>query len=144
MTKVGEELVALRDGDGIIYPATVVDWARDHPESALHRQFEWDLERAAREHWLYRARQLISVHVRSDDGHRTTIALQIDASHGGGYRQLDDVLSSAELRRAAVEQAVGELVRWKDRNSHLRQELHGIFRSIDRVERVVLARDEAA
>lgn len=133
MTKVGEELLALADDDGVIFPDQVVDWARGHPKSALHAQFQWDVARAAREHWLWQARQLIAVHVVDDAGHRQTISLSIDRGHGGGYRPLDQVLANDELRRLAVGQAIGEALRWRERNSHL-LELRPVFRSIERLE----------
>jgi hypothetical protein len=136
MTPVGEEIVALTASDGRIYPSVVVDWAEIHPESALHRQFPWDDAVAAREHRLWKARQLISLHVVDLAGDRTTISLQIDRPMGGGYRDMGEVLSTAELRRMAVEQAVGELHRWVARHRHL-GELQTIFRAVDRVARQI-------
>lgn len=133
MTKIGDELLALADDEGIIYPATVVDWAQSHPDSALHEQFEWDERRAAHQYWLYTARKLIAVHVVNVAGERQTIALTIDYPTGG-YRPMDSVLENAELRRQAVLQALRELQRWSERNERL-TELTPIFRTITRVAR---------
>jgi len=134
MTPVGEEIVALRASDGRIYPSVIVDWAEAHPESALYRQFPWDDAVAAREHRLWKARQLISLHVVDLAGDRTTISLEIDRTMGGGYRDLGSVLSTSELRRMALEQAIGELHRWADRYKHL-EELQAVFRAVGRVAR---------
>jgi hypothetical protein len=134
MTPVGQEIVALTATDGSIYPNVVVDWAQANPESELHRHFKWDINKAAREHWLWQARQLIAIHVVDLRRDRMTISLQIDRGRGGGYRHLGNVLSNAELRRQACEQAIGELHRWAERHRHL-SELQGIFRAVDRVAR---------
>lgn len=135
MTKIGDELVALARRDGLIYPPDVVAWARAHPLSATGVTFQWDVEKAAYQHWLDHARRLISVHVVTDAGERQTISLVVDRNHGGGYRRMDEVLNNAELRRAAIEDAVRELVRWKDRHAHLRQELQPLLRAVDRAAR---------
>jgi hypothetical protein len=107
-----------------------VEWARKNRSSALHRQFQWDVRKAAYEHWLSQARQLIAVHVVSEAGHRQTINLVIERPTGG-YRPLDQVLNTATLREAAVNQAFGELERWADRHRHLSQEFGHVFAAIN-------------
>lgn len=129
---VREELEQLVDINGLLHPRAVVEWARNHPGSELHRAFEWNVEKAAYAHWLWQARQLIIVHVRDDFGERTTFSLVSDRRHGGGYRDLEEVLNTEEMRQEAVTQALAELQRWRDRHTHLRPELAGIFRAIDR------------
>ena len=111
MNPVALEIVALTASDGKIYPSVVVAWAQANPDSELHRRFEWDIEKAAHEHWLWQARQLISIHVVDLAGDRTTISLEIDRTRGGGYRDMGAVLSNADLRRMATEQALRELHR---------------------------------
>lgn len=138
MTKIGDELVALRRGDGLIHASDVVTWARAHRRSALGATFEWDVNKAAYQHWLNHARRLISVHVVSVAGERQTISLVLDRTKGGGYRRMNDVLDNAEMRRAAVEDALKELFRWKDRHEHLR-ELGAVFQAVDRMARTVVA-----
>lgn len=44
---VKSELDALRDSDGNITPVQVLAWAKDHPESAIYRSFEWDDSKAS-------------------------------------------------------------------------------------------------
>lgn len=133
-TRIGDELQALRASDGRWYPSIVVDWARANPDSALYRALEWDDRRAADEHRLSQARQLIAIHIVDEQGDRSTIALVIDRGYGGGYRDLGEVLSNAQLRRLATEQALAELRRWQERNKHL-VELDGVFRAIGSVTR---------
>ena len=51
-------LITLADDNGHINPLRVIDDARD-PKSPLHDEFPWDVNEAARLHWLDRARELI-------------------------------------------------------------------------------------
>jgi hypothetical protein len=52
-------IIALADKNGgLLQPEEVVNAARD-PQSPLHTQFEWNVEKAAEQHWLATACQLI-------------------------------------------------------------------------------------
>ena len=130
---VADELRALSDNQGLIHAPRVVEWAQLNPDSALYREFNWNVEKAAYDHWVWRARQLIALHIVSETGERRTISLAIDRKQGGGYRDLGEVITNEELRRAAVTQALAELQRWCNRNSHLERELGVLFRSIKRL-----------
>ena len=46
--QVRAEVLKLKRQDGSYSPADLVDWAEDHPKSALHSQFEWGDEKAGR------------------------------------------------------------------------------------------------
>ncbi len=56
--KLREELRPFHE-KGIMNPEELVAWAEDHPESCLHRAFQWDDEKAAHEYRLSQARGLI-------------------------------------------------------------------------------------
>ena len=133
---IRDELTALiRDG-GSLNPHEVVDWARGNPDSALHRSLEWDDEKAAEHYRVWQARRLIAIHVVSADGERTTISLMPDRFSGTGYRPVDRVMSNADLRAMALQQAVEELRRWEHRYRHL-TELAQVFAALDQAERRV-------
>lgn len=123
---IESELVALTDEEGFIKPRVVVDWARENPESEIHKHIEWDDAKAAEAHRLDQARRLIVVHVRSEEGERATISLVQDRNPGGGYRHMGAVMSNAELRLMALRQALRELRRFEQRYRHL-QELGRVF-----------------
>lgn len=127
------ELEALITDDGRLYARQVVEFARQNPNSELHNRFQWDLEQAAYLHWLSTARRLIAVYVTSETGERTTISLSVDRLNGGGYRNAAEVLSTAAMRRMAVEDALAEVQRWRERCSHLAPELGQIFAAIDQL-----------
>lgn len=116
-----DEILALTDENELIHPARVVEWARENPESELHGQFEWDNAKAAHEYRLHQARRLIAVHVVDDSGDRRVISLVTDRSKGGGYRDLQTVLSNDEMRRIALRQALGEFNRVRVKYEHLRE-----------------------
>ena len=127
------ELDSLITDDGRIFARSVVEFARANPNTELHARFQWNLEQAAYQHWLSTARRLISVYVSTEAGERRTISLTVDRLNGGGYRDRDEVLATAEMRRMAVEDALAEILRWRERNSHLAPELGQIFSAIDRL-----------
>jgi hypothetical protein len=132
---IADELLALRDkDDGKIYPRVVVDWARANPDSELHnhRFFNWNVEEAAYDRWVDQARKLIALYIVAETGERKTISLMIDRTNGGGYRDLDEVMTNAELRRRALMEAATELLRWCDRHQHFK-EFRPVFRALDRV-----------
>ena len=56
-----------------------------------------------------------------------------DNKGGGDNRDPDNVLSSAEMRRAAVAQSIAELRQWRERHRHL-TELSEFFDAIDSEE----------
>lgn len=129
--QIADELDRLWSDDGMLYADDVVRFARRHPGSALHQQFEWDDALAAEQHRLAQARRLIAIHLVSAPRQRRTISLVVDRPVGGGYRDLGAVLSHAEMRRLALSQALAEVQRWAQRHDHLR-ELEPVFAAIER------------
>lgn len=129
-----DEILALTDEDEMIHPSRIVEWARENPESELFGQFEWNDTKAAHEYRLHQARRLIAVHVVDDSGDRRVISLVTDRSKGGGYRDLQTVLSSAEMRQIALRQALSEFNRVRIKYEHLR-ELASINETIVATER---------
>jgi hypothetical protein len=132
-TAVRAEIVALRDADGLIHAGSLVDWARQNSESALHTQFEWDDQIAGERYRVEQARRLIAIHVVDVDLNRQTVSLVADR-RDGGYRDLDEVLSHHEMRRLALLDALSEVKRWQERHGHFASELKSIFRAIEEVD----------
>src|SRR4051794_38416660 len=52
------EIEACQDGRGRVTPDAVIEAAKN-PKSALHGEFEWDVTKAAYQHWTDTARRLI-------------------------------------------------------------------------------------
>ena len=59
---IREALEGIRKKYGRLTPSLTVKVAK-HPDSILHTRFEWDDSKAAHEHRLWQARQLISTNV---------------------------------------------------------------------------------
>jgi hypothetical protein len=99
---------ALEDSSGIVTPERVVDAARD-PDHPLHDCFDWDMERAAREHWLDTARSLIrevKIRVRIERRVITSVAYVRDPrlpARQAGYVALTEAARRHDLSRDVLE-----------------------------------------
>jgi hypothetical protein len=136
MTKtdqIAQEIESLRRPDGLILAEEIVEWAREHPESALHSQFEWDDSEAAKNYRLWQARRVIAVYVMADDGGRKLVSLTIDRK-SGGYRDVKDVIADDELRKVLIRDALDELRRVRAKYERLK-ELAAVFAEVEKVER---------
>ena len=126
-----DEILALKSGD-LIQPVALVEWARRHKDSLLHREFEWRNGKAAHEYRLIQARRLIVLHVQTEDQRPVVISLIRDrVQPGGGYRKIEQVMSIADMRREALGMALAELRRVRDKYNYLK-ELACISQEIDR------------
>lgn len=135
------ELEQIRQSHGgLLRPEDVVKFARNK-RTALHAEFEWDDEKASAEYRLWQARNVIRVAVtvlpspHSDqEPVRAYVSVVSDrVQPGGGYRAIADVMTNDEMRAELVNEALGEVKRWRRKYERLR-ELVPIFRAIDKVE----------
>ena len=112
---IRDELVTLQQRDGVLKPEVAVEWARSHPTSALHSALDWNDTTAAQQYRIWQIRQLIAVHVVNEKGVRQIVSLSIDrVNDGGGYRDLDTVMSSPPLREVLLSDALTELERARE------------------------------
>lgn len=129
-----DELLALRDRNGLIHADSAVDWAQSHPQSLLYAELakgdDWDDQTAAEKWRIHRMRRIIEVHIIDAQGDRETISLRIDRGSGGGYRSLDTVIASPELRWRALQDAIYDAQRFADRFHWLRPELTDLLDAI--------------
>jgi hypothetical protein len=133
---IRDELLALRDGNELLTAEMVVEWARTHPDSDLHNapQFHgWDIKRSAHQAWIAGARQLIAIHIRTEEGVRELVSLSIDRSRkGGGYRFVSDVLRDKRLHDVMLADALKELERVQFKYQQL-NELKPVWKATERV-----------
>lgn len=134
MAKVRDELLAIQKASkgGVLHAASVVVWARKHKGSALHRQFEWNNSKAANEYRLWQARRLIAINIVTAEGGPQVVSLSIDRTKGGGYRAIDDVLSSRDLSEIMLRDALAELQRVQERFQRVK-ELTSVWTAVGRV-----------
>ena len=94
----------LEDKNGSITPETVVQDAMD-PDSPLHDEFTWDLNEAAKAHWLDQARRLIrsvKVIITTETKTVTAVAYVRDPSKPKdeqGYLSVEKVRADKEVAR---------------------------------------------
>lgn len=135
--------IARRNG-GRLVPQAVVDESR--PKTApLHSQFEWDDSKAAEQHRLWQARQLIRVSVElignEQDGRmsRVFVSLTTDRGSKQGYRTMVSVLGDRELRDQLLQDSLEDMKRFRERYASLR-ELAKVFDAMQEAEERVGAR----
>jgi len=139
--QINEELEQIRRANGgLLRPEEVVKFARNK-RTALHQEFEWDDAKASAEYRLEQARKVIRVAVEllpsphaDQDPIRAYVSVVSDrVQPGGGYRAIGDVMTDDDLRAELVNEALGEVKRWRRKYERL-LELVAIFRAIDKVE----------
>lgn len=131
--KVIKELHRLATAhDGLLMPEHVVAAAKPK-SSPLHNRFEWNNTKAAEQHRLWQARQLISVCVQILPGVAEPVAvfhsLSTDRANGGGYRTTVAICSHAEMREQKLQDALHELNMFQRKYASLRK-LSDVFSAI--------------
>jgi hypothetical protein len=147
MERRRQELESLRDENNLILAERVVEFA-ENPSTALHGWFEWDDSRAAHQHRLQQARQLIVwVKVKpagSDEPIQAFASIESDRHRpGGGYRSVILILSDAALYQAYLAQAMEELQRFQQKYAEIK-ELGMIFSAARAVRRKLRSRAASA
>jgi hypothetical protein len=118
--------------DKILRAESVVDFARRNPKCELHSQFEWDDSLAAHQHRLWQARQVIQIHLVDARGDPTFVSLRFDRVRPrGGYRKIDDVLSSKKLSALMLADALADLETVRERYQRVR-ELTDVWDLVDK------------
>jgi len=136
----GEYLDALREQNGgMLTPEIVVEAAKSE-YSPIHKEFEWDFQKAAEKHWRERARNMIShidiVRVQDDDPDAAVPAFVhvrlIDS--GPAYVTMAQVVQVADWREFAIKDCLRMLKGLQKRYEQL-TELDSIWAAIDEAEK---------
>jgi hypothetical protein len=139
---IESEIRALQAQYEVLKVETIHEWAEEHTESAIHKSLEWDNDRAGYQYRLGQIRQLIAIHVRSPEGVRQIVSLTIDRVRpGGGFRDLDRVMSQPDLRSVLLRDALADLTRLQTKYAQL-TELASVWEAVNEV-RVNHSRSEA-
>jgi hypothetical protein len=136
--QIEKELLAIKGSKPLLQAEEVWKWAKSHPKSALHGEFEWNVKKAAQEYWTWQARRLIAVHVTYDgDAGPRLISLSIDrVKPGGGYRTVDDIVAVPDLYRVMLLDALKELKRLETKYTRVRS-LARVWQAVSEVEQEV-------
>lgn len=126
---------------GLLMPEVVVEAAKPKT-SPLHKHFEWNNTKAAAQHRLWQARQLISVCVTILPGETEPMqcfsSLSTDRGNGGGYRTTVEVLSNEDMRQQLLQDALHDMNSFQRRYASLRQ-LAQVFAAIKKTNRRLAA-----
>ncbi len=133
--KAGRELAQIEKKEGALTPETVLERARSH-NSSLHDHFEWDDTKAAEQHRLGQASELIrSITV---DVSRSNVepakpirafvnVVERDERH---YVSTARALGDDELRQQVLARAWADLEAWRKRYAEL-SDFAAVFAAID-------------
>ncbi len=123
-----------REHGGKLLPLDVVESARPK-DSPLHSKFTWDDTKAAQEHRLWQARQLISVtviHLPNAKPTQMFVSLSPDRTKkSGGYRHIVDVLNDEQMTAQLLQDALDDMRRFTAK-----------YRRLEKLAKVVEAMDE--
>jgi hypothetical protein len=134
-----------KDNGGLLRPADVVSFAQDDT-TALHGQFTWDDEEAGHQFRLVQARGIIrarpTILPQAEKKTRAYVSLVPDRKKpGGGYRQIESVLTDKERRAQLVDQTLREIRRILEKRQELR-ELADMWEALERTEQKAKAQKQ--
>lgn len=121
------ESIRLRNPDGLLLPADVVQEARN-PNHVLHSDFLWDDSAAAEQHRLSQARRLIRVFVTTvpnvDKPVRAYVSVPLDRCPNedgevGGYRRTEQAIKSKPLVDSMIAEAKRKIISLSKEFAHL-------------------------
>jgi hypothetical protein len=130
--QVRSELLAIQAAspDGLLHTEEALQWAQDHPHSALHRRLEWNNARAGHAWRMHQMRAIIRLHVVSETGEPELINLSIDRTNGGGYRDRSQVERDRSLMEVVERDAWRELTHLREKYRRLKR-FEKVWRAID-------------
>lgn len=139
---IGTQIEKVEAEGEIWTPRHLVELSRP-TQSPGHKLFEWDIKRAAEQHWIERAQY----HLRHLDieivyeGDKQPIRAvypviieDSEAKRVRGYASYDRVQRTEDLTKQVVERAKAELRSWRNRYSLYRGVFGKVFAVIDNLE----------
>jgi len=139
-------LRSLENADGQLTPAQVVRDAKNK-RSPLHGLFDWNQQRAAEKHWLWRAREIIGAVTVVVTNETTTIKapmyVHLPNTKGQGYQSVATLRQNPDHARESLiytlETAAGHVRRALDLSAPLglQNEIHALLDEIVGVQLVV-------
>lgn len=136
--KAGRELARIESKEGELTPAVVVERARSG-NSALHDHFEWDDSKAAEQHRLSQAGELIRsivvdvTHSNVEPAKTVRAFVSVERHGERSYVDVNRAMSDDDLRRQVLERAWAELSAFRKRYADLK-ELAGVFSAMDKAQ----------
>lgn len=132
--KIRAELLALQERYPLLPRHVIHDWAQSHPNSELHKALLWNDKEAGYQYRLVQISNLVSVHVKTEQGVREMHALSVDYKAGGGYRHLNSIMSDATMRDVLLKDAFEDFERFRQKYETLR-DLASVFAEMKKVKK---------
>jgi hypothetical protein len=130
---IENELLEIKGDRELLLVDEAIDWAKNHPQSLLHKRLNWNDREAAQEYRRWQMRQIIATEITYEDRGRRFVSLSIDRGRdGGGYRDLDEVRHVPDLREMMLSDALNELQRMQAKYAYL-NELNRVWQEADAV-----------
>lgn len=133
--RVHKELEQVRKATGQLLPDAVVEFAKAHPRSELHRLFPWDDATAAAAHRAEIARNVIrSIRIIYSKAQDEPMRVYVKPAESKGYQPLVDIPSKgAGAVLSLKKQALADLLAWLRRYEQVVGFLPGIRTHLDKM-----------
>lgn len=138
--KVGEELEAI-ERDGNVSPEHIVEYAERHPESELHKCFEWDNDEASRKYRLRQANQIIcsiTLEITEEPKNETRVYFRVKDKKTDKkvFKTIKEVSKDDELYEQVINKAKADFIRCKEKyetlidNRELKEIIFEIYKNM--------------
>ena len=138
IAKIRAEIILLQRQDGSYSPADLVEFAANNPDSELHSMFVWDNQKAAEEHRLWQAREIITryaVRIEVGEGIESIPVISVPSLRGtdeGSYLERDAVGANEAYRAEVLEEQQAKLRTLRATFEPLLPELKSVWNAIKR------------
>ena len=131
---IKSEIQALMHGRELTDVRDIEAWAKNAPDSSLHKNLKYDDEAGAAHEWrLSEIRKFIRIYIVDTRGLPATISLTVDRG-AGGYRHMQPTLEMPNLRDIAVMDLLKKLQQIRDTHDELGfDEFAPVWDAIDEV-----------
>lgn len=120
---VGKELEEI-ESFGEITPERILGYAERHPESELHKCFEWDDSEASKKYRLHQASTIlvsISIDIKEEPRVRQRVYVNVKSSDSGikTFKNIKDVLKNDDEYKQLVQKAKNDFINCKEKYDSL-------------------------
>ena len=134
------EQIRLHNENNQLKPEEVVEYAKQHKDSELHKGFEWDTEKAAYQYNLIQARQIIyNIRIIKTEDNNVDNTKKIEYTPYthldtiSGYKSIIEVYKNEDDYEQLKQQAYRDLLYWERKYQNI-IEFEIIFKDIENLK----------
>lgn len=132
------QIIKRNNVTNMLEPPEVVEYARNNPQSELHKGFEWDDSKAAEQYRLQQARQIIyNIRIiQVEDNVNVDVAKTVEyipythLDTIGGYKSTIEVYKNEDDYEQLKQQAYRDLLYWSKKYNNI-MEFKQVFEDIE-------------